>query len=59
MECREDTGSFLEVEDEVLAEMLEVVRRAAQLLVDEHGACRITSAAGRGAGGLRFLLRPA
>jgi len=58
VECKEDAGSLLEIGDEVLMEVLDVVRRAAQLLVDEHGACRITSAAGRGAGRLRFLLWP-
>ena len=58
VECKEDASSLLDVADEVLAETLEVVRRAAQMLVDEHGACRITSAAGRGAGRMRFLLWP-
>lgn len=59
VEPKQDAGSFLEVEDALLGELLDVVREVARRMVEERGSCRITSAAGHGAGGVRFLLSPA
>ena len=58
VECKQATGSFLDVEQNLLAEVLEVVREVASRMAEDHGGCRITSAAGEGAGPLRFLLSP-
>jgi len=58
VEPKEPAGGFLDADESLLHEVLGVVREVAREMGDAHGSCRISSAAGRGAGPLHFLLSP-
>lgn len=51
--------SLLEADTELLAEVLEAVRRAAALVLREQGRCRIWTEVDREGGAMRWHLRPA
>ncbi len=53
-EEREAVESFLTIEDDLLAELMTAVKRAAQEIVQVHGACRVHMDIGGHSNGLRW-----
>ena len=56
VEPREPVASLLEADAELLAELLEAVKRAAAETVRSHGACRVQTDVGGAADRLRWLV---